>query len=265
MAQARIREVFAKRANEEEKVVAKFFDSVSDKINLQFAELQNLTRQLEDSMRKPLHGIDEVFAQLYSMLQNAREGGRLWFVGMTLGLGPPHKYRISKTPPTGLRLQQSERRLQDEKSAESFSIEKAQDPVLVCLTNDRDVLKEKFLAKLAKRSSYSTLLPDMEKVVLEIMSLHHELAKKAPANRPIKYVDSIPLQILIVERGDSSPLAVAKKACVVFHVGTGNIETHVLEDGETGFYTEVDSVVEMFETMAESLWEAGQTGEDVLP
>jgi hypothetical protein len=92
----------------------------------------------------------------------------------------------------------------------------------------------------------------------EIMSLHEAVARKASGTKPITYVDSIPLQILIVEKGDPSPLAFGKKACVVFHVGTGNIETHVLEDGETGFYTEVDSLVDMFETMAESLWEAGQ-------
>lgn len=290
LVQARIRQVFYDRATEEEKVVAKFFDSVSGKIDLQFAQLQSLTRQLEDSMRKPLHGIDEVFLQLDSMLQNVKKGGRLWFVGMTLGLGPPHKYRMSRWPANNRRVQTSnggsaddanqptctidelfklkwkgkepapsiDKMITDLHQALGLAVEKAHEPVVVCLTNDREALEKKFLGKLAKRRSYSTLKSEMDNVIGEIIKLHRALAEKVPANKPIKYIDSIPLQILIVERGDALPMSVNRKACVVFHVGTGNIETGVLEDGETGFYTEVDSVVEMFETMAESLWEAGQ-------
>jgi hypothetical protein len=289
LTQALIRKGFDDRASKEEKVVAKFLDSVSEKIDRQLIELEKVTRLLEDSMRKPLHGIDEVFIQLDSMLKNVKVGGRLWFVGMTLGLGPPHKYRLSKWPATSRRVQRSEASSADDENPATCNIdelfklkwkgtepapsidkmikdlhetlglvvEKAQDPVVVCLTNDKDALEEKFLAKLARRGSYSTLKLEMNKVIDEIMKLHRALETKVPANKPIKYVDSIPLQILIVERGDALPMSVNKKACVVFHVGTGNIETQTLENGETGFYTEVDSVVEMFETMAESLWEAG--------
>jgi hypothetical protein len=277
--------VLEKSGEDKEKNSARFFDSLTEKINVQFAELQKLTRYLEDSMRKPLHGIDEVFVHLYEMLKNAKKGGRIWFVGMTLGLGPPHKYRISKAPalsrslrprPIHGKVGEGSYTMDDlfsnkwkakslpkfEKMIEELHemlggiVEIAHEPVVVCLTNNKRTLKEKFLNKLIKRTSYETLEPDIDKVAAEIMDLHNKLAGKAPEGKPIRYVDSIPLQILIVER-ENAPLALGKRACVVFHVGTGNIQTDVLEDGETGFYTEVDSVVEMFETMAESLWEAG--------
>jgi hypothetical protein len=271
-----------------DKLMTEFIQFAQGKLGGQLSAMDELVRDLRDSTRKPLHGIDEVFAHIYFMLKNTKPGGRLWFVGMTFGMGPPHRYRVRPTsakkdvpeslPKTATKADDVaitiDRVLHgkwkdlppfDEMILELHEmlgsvIEEAIDPVLVCLKHDKKVLMENFLSKLAKRTSYQTLLAQLDAVADEIMSLHNAVAKKAKGTKPIVYADSIPLQILIVEKNDPSPLAFGKKACVVFHVGTGNIETTLMEDGETGFYTELDSLVEMFQTMAESLWEAGQVG-----
>ncbi|MGI8990908.1 MAG: hypothetical protein ACR2I2_15190 [Bryobacteraceae bacterium] len=290
ISQALTRNIFFDRATEEEKRVGQFFDSINTKINSRLDELERLTRQIEDSTRKPLHGIEEVFAQVYRTLEDAKVGGRIWFVGMTFGLGPPHRYRIRKLPvdvaarqrrpgASPEKLEKSTITIDDlihakwkelplfDKMIDRLHerlgeiIEHAKDPVLVCLTHDKKALMENFLSKLSRRSSYSSLATQVDVVADEIIRLHKAVEKKVTESKPVTYVNSIPLQILIVEKGGPSPLVMGKKACVVFHVGTANIETYLLEDGETGFYTEVESLVEMFEQMAESLWDAGRPAE----
>jgi hypothetical protein len=61
--------------------------------------------------------------------------------------------------------------------------------------------------------------------------------------------------MLVVDIEDG-PIATRQRAALVFHVGSENIASKLMENGELGFYTEIDSVVSMFCTTAESLHRA---------
>jgi hypothetical protein len=264
-----IKDFFDQNATEKDQLLLKYLQK---QLGEQFAQLNRVAQQIDEATRKPLCGIDEVFKQIWDTLKAARkDGGRIWFVGMTFGFGPPHRYRICKSTQVaeskvsdltiddqlnmkwpGLKF---ETMIDECKDLLGNIIEQSRDPVLVCLRHDKMFLTDHFLAKLCQRESYQTLCAHVDEVADEIIRRHKAVEEKIPPEvKPLSYVDSIPLQILIVEKD-----ALGKKGCVVFHVGTSNIETKTLERGETGFYTEVDSVVDMFETMAQSLWESGQS------
>ena len=72
----------------------------------------------------------------------------------------------------------------------------------------------------------------------------------------MKYIQSIPLQLIAVERENGG------NACLVFHVGTENIRAAKLDEkGGPGFYSEIAGVISMFTTVAESLYETGHLRE----
>jgi hypothetical protein len=293
---ALIEKAFEKYANAKEKSIATFLDDAITKINVSLAKLQELTVQIEDATRKPLHGIEQVLVEAYDLLHNkAQVGGGLWFVGMTLGLGPPHRHRrvLPRAAPSVRELEAAIESLDGSLSIdevfqrrwpnrEELRIEKvidvmherlgqllehAPNPVVVCLPQDVDALRDRFLVKLARRRNYATLKgtdtdhPLITELAEEIYELHRTVQDRKPDR--VRTLDSIPLQMLIVEL--KPELGHNKKACLVFHVGTDNIGTTQQENGESGFYTEVDNIVDVFQTMADSLFEAATEAPSMEP
>ena len=77
---------------EEKNLVGAIKDLVSDlKGDLQ--KLDDVSAIMREYTRKPLLGIEQVLVCMHSALREARAGGRVWFAGMTLAVGPPHRYR----------------------------------------------------------------------------------------------------------------------------------------------------------------------------
>lgn len=259
---ARIR----KEGSPAEKLAVDVFSSMSQQINGVLAELNDVSRQIADTTRKPLIGIDEIFLQIHETLKHAKIGGSIRFVGMTLGIGVPHRFRTRKLKDDTLEtiddlIQRKSNGLltldtmcEEIRNKLGDLIQHTDDPFVVCLKHDQEVLRDKFVGRLVQRKSYTGLTDQINEVVAEIAELHNQVASRTEKQERIRYDDSIPMQLLIVEKDNE----VGKRACVVFHVGTSNIQTLLLEDGEHGFYTEVDQVVEMFDQTAQSLWEAAK-------
>lgn len=239
--------------------------SLGDDLKSQIIQLGSLSQQIADYTRKPLKGIPAILVAIDEVLQRARSGGDISFVGMTLGIGPPHRFRhASSGRPSG----SIERDLKEAGSnTTDFNevilrlnlnlmrvVETAAHPTIVCL--DRSRLRGAFLEKLATRASYAALSRNIDKVEAEIKTLHDSVeAKAANKPRPVRYLSTLPLQLLIVDKGGAEPGRPARRAALVFHVGSENLDATLLEDGELGFYTEVDQVVDMFDTMAKSLYQ----------
>jgi hypothetical protein len=220
------------------------------------------------------------------LVHKARVGGQVWYVGMTLGLGPPHRYRVRGEQRTGTLLGEivaaqvatdvvgleideeftrrwPGRQLQIDKLIEVFHtrltklLQAAPRAVVVCLPHDDGCTLEKnFLTPLASRANYARLKGEVliKGLAAEMRAMHKRVEEHVKGG--VGYLESIPLQMLIVEKKESQ--GHSKKACLVFHVGTDNLDTPQQHNGEVGFYSEVDSIVEVFETTAESLREAAR-------
>ena len=280
--------MFDKIGGDRDKVIATFFEDAKKELNTSLGELKRLTAEIEDATRKPVHGIEQVLVEAHDMLvHKARDGGQVWYVGMTLGLGPPHRYRVrggqktgttlgeivaANAPSDGAELEIDEefkrrwpgRQLQIDRLIEVFHsrlhdlLIAAPRAVVVCLPHDDGCTLEKnFLTPLASRVNYAKLKDKkelIEQLATEMRRLHKAIEQDVKCG--VGYLDSIPLQMLIIEKKENQ--GYSKKACLVFHVGTDNLDTPQQDDGEVGFYTEVDSIVEVFQTTAESLREAAR-------
>jgi len=240
--------------------------TIKDLVSGLKADLQRLddvSATMREYTRRPLSGIEQVLVYMHSALQEARAGGRVWFAGMTLAVGPPHRYRQTAVEGGGYKtIDQLIRQVSDETPSFNDMIQQMwrkfeellktdSDPFLVCLDPTPEVLKGKFLEGLSTRTSYESLRQDLDKVAVEIAEGHKRIASGLAKPHRMRFVDNIPFQILVVEKG-----VPARRCCLVFHVGTANIGTDIVEKGELGFYTEVDEVVDMFVNHVESLWES---------
>lgn len=237
----------------------------------QISQLNTLSKQIEDYTRKPLTGISQILWEAYELLNKAKEGGKFWYVGMTLGLGPPHLYRQTENgnideqvrsyaPHDSVAKIEEDMKKSGVKTFFEQMIEgittqlskvagEAKKAKIVCLEQTDEMLKKKFINPLSKRESYKGMRENIDTVVENIITRHNKVAALVDEKNPVKYLDSIPLQFMILEKD-------GRRACLVFHVGTENIATTRLEGGELGFYTEIDQVIEMFVGIAESLYEA---------
>lgn len=282
-----INRLFKKLGRDRDKVIATFFEAAKNELTTSLGELKRLTAEIEDATRKPVHGIEQVLVEAHDMLvHKARDGGQVWYVGMTLGLGPPHRYRVRGEQRTGtllgeivaaqvanggVELEIDEefkrrwpgRQLQIDKLIEVFHtrltelLQAAPRAVVVCLPHDDGYTLEKnFLTPLASRANYARLKGEdlIQALAAEMRGMHKKVEHYVKGG--VGYLDSIPLQMLIVEKKEN--LGHSKKACLVFHVGTDNLDTPQQDNGEVGFYSEVDSIVEVFQTTAESLREAAR-------
>lgn len=189
---------------------------------------------------------------------------------MTLGFGPPHRYRLQKRDDKGIEIGDELRDLWPEVPTFDTLIDNymkklkeiisnAPQATVGTLRQDADSLKNSFLRPLAERNSYKELRlePKMDEMALELKTHHDQVAAVAKPDRPVSYLPSLPLQMLIVEKAAAEQKAVTKRACIVFHIGSENIGSVLLEEsGELGFYTEIEETVKMFATMAESLYES---------
>lgn len=229
----------------------------------------NQLHTLSDLTRKPLKGIPEILVECYKVLKSAKKGSRLWLVGMTLGIGPPHKYR-NATPqaPSGsidaeLKVlwpectgfddlidgigRELRRIVADPK--EPAAEGEPQNSTIVCL--DQSQLRRVFLDRLALRPSYAQLKDQIDTVSAKVKTSHDQVAQsanQASPKRPVRYLSSLPLQLLIVDKNEEPQ----RRAALVFHVGSENLAA---QQSEIGFYSEIDQVVDMFATMAESLYQ----------
>jgi len=261
---------FLKEQKNIRNTIAKVFDDrkQGETVDQMKQLLEQMTLQvqqlhvLSDLTRKPLKGIPAILVEVYNLLKDAEDGSRIWLVGMTLGIGPPHAYRHA-TLESGSRTIEDEIRelcplcpkfedMVDQMRDNLKRIVKtAEQSTIVCL--DQGSLEEVFLKRLANRPSYTALVSKLPDVALKVRQYHKEVENEAN-RRPVRYLTSLPLQLLILDkRGEPR-----RRGALVFHVGSENIEAKLQEDGELGFYTEIDQIVEMFATMAESLYETAE-------
>ncbi|MBS4052863.1 MAG: hypothetical protein KGZ69_16910 [Methylomonas sp.] len=240
--------------------IAVLVERLGKDMNSRMEELKDLIAQIAqiaDNTRKPLTGIVEIIYELYRLLQNAKEGGNIWFLGMTLGFGPPHKFRNSLQGRISVEL----KRLHPEVPEFSKMIEEINEMLgellktspnatIVCLKQDKDTLVKNFLHPLAERKYYEELGNKIDKTADEIIALHEKVEGNVNANRPVKYLESIPLQLVCVDRKEGG------QECLVFHVGTENIHATKLDrNGELGFCSRIGGVISMFTTVAETYYE----------
>jgi hypothetical protein len=286
--------LFKEMADNRQSAIKDFFDAARSELTQSLADLRQLTRGIEDATRKPVHGIEQVLVEAYDLLVNkAKVGGQVWFVGMTLGFGAPHVHRrvrrlhdkhTSASALTDTAVLESPDFSIDEVFSNRWShrpelriealvktvherlkllLTHAPRATVVCLPHDLNTLKVRFLNKLAQRQNYRSLRDNdalIQVVAEKVQTLHEEVARCVKSG--VGYLESIPMQLLIVEQKEE--FGHDRKACLVFHVGTDNIATRQQENGETGVYSEVDNIVEVFQTMAESLRDAAQTRQDAI-
>jgi hypothetical protein len=257
------------------------FEDASNQLKDQIDELNNASvrlgqafdqlRQIADATRKPLRGIAQIMVACYDLLFRAPQNSRIWFVGMTLGLGPPHRYRNRQDETTIGSIEADLKRVRpDLPTFDEFLnnmhnklievIQQAPESTIVCL--DQSLLSSVFLERLARRHSYQALAHNIGRICGEIRAAHEEVEQKS--KNKIRYLTSLPLQLLIVDSPEWAPGAARSRVALVFHVGSENVASAVMDDdGELGFYTEVDSLVSMFANLAESLYTT--TGGEMMP
>jgi len=241
------------------------FEETTIKLQKKVTELETVfdqLRQIADSTRKPLKGIAEILVACFDILRRAPKNSRVWIVGMTLGLGPPHRYRNRPNREALGSIEADLKRVRPDLPAFDKFLENLHDSLMEVVENspeshivclDQAMLSKVFLERLARRPSYHLLADDIADVSAEIKKAHEAIEKRSSSE--VRYLTSLPLQLLIVESADWAPSGVRPRAALVFHVGSENVASALMEDGELGFYTEIDSVVTMFANLAESLYQ----------
>lgn len=221
---------------------------------------------LEDATRRNLKGFAEIFARALWLLEKSEE--EIWYVNFLFGFGYPHLYnnKIHKDyTPLAKVLGIKELTFEDgvPRFFEAF-IEKIQKiPRFYAIVLTKSSLDKLFLERLKNRTDYVQIADRIEAEVDREQRLYKRINGAINArNENIKkdfhvyQQERLPFQLLITQIRKGKEHNERKWGCLVFLVGTENIETGSQNKEPKGFYTELDHVVDVYREIASSLKES---------
>ena len=143
-------------------------------------------------------------------------------------------------------------------------------PEVHAVVLDKDSLKSNFYERIKGKKGYKDLEISDEQSLYKKMYYQMRLRKKSEGFKITKQ-DRIPFQMLITKINKETKQSEPKWACLVFLIGTENIdiENTDTDNGEMnrqeqklkepqGFYTEVQDLVNMFKDVAMTLERKGK-------
>ena len=218
------------------------------------AKIKELSDSIADSSRKPLNGIVEILHECDKLLEaSEKPGGNIWFVGLTLGIGPAHAIKAN--------IDEWQSKYPTEKTFRAMidnihgnlgaTLGGARSRCIVILSET--LVESKFITPLygdanpnAAYRNHCEMNPDhLHRMKQWLNQLATETKQTLGGYRPIE-ISNIPLQLIVV---DVKKDGILKRACVVFHVGTENIGYGAVQ----GIYSELPNLCEIFQNFCESL------------
>lgn len=218
---------------------------------------------LEDATRRNLTGFAEIFARALWLMEKAEQ--EVWYINFLFGFGIPHKCNPNVVNDYGLIsgvLKLSAIGAGDYSSAVDrffqILLQKIQTtPKFYALVLEQGNLSKLFLERLKKIPNYGSLNGSeiLEAEKSRLTQIDH--AKKLrnvhrvnPDDFMLRFTQRIPQQLLIAQI-PGRDRSERKWGCLVFLVGTENVGGVPM-----GFYTELDHVVDVYKSVAQSLLEA---------
>lgn len=240
----------------------------------QIEEIRITSENIADATRKRLVGIERILVEYLNILLRVTnytiQIENIWFIGFTLGLGVPHKYKKDinntlKNMASGLSLAFDLKRNShnpqeyidvlieqlNQRLAAAFRL--TRDAKIACLKQDEETITTHFIGRFKERKGkYEDYTDSIIKKVTEETILRH---KKVQESLFVQELEDIPIQMFIVEfRDNSAAMSVQlKRECVIFLVGTENLN-NISENGEQGYYSANPEFCDMFIQLAESLY-----------
>jgi hypothetical protein len=227
-----------------------------------------LVNHVEDATRRLLSGFDAVFARALCMVTNAQT--ELIFVNFAINFGSPHCYNAKIVERYAENNQGADMRKDVDLFLKRLRSKVVDDkvPRVQILTVSQRGTTESFLNALASRPGYEELEKNLENEGLrgaeskrDILKLMNAESNSFGGGDPPKAMytcESLPIQLLItgVPTKDS---VTPRFGCLVFMVGTEILKADMKPGSEPAFYTELDSMVEVFRTLALALINSPQT------
>jgi hypothetical protein len=204
-----------------------------------------LVSRVEDATRRILTGFAEVFDCALTMMRNCR--GEMYFVNFTLNFGEVHK---QNTDLTATYAEMTDHKRTFEQDVGEFSklfLQRIDDVrcIRILTTSDQGTV-DNFLTRL--QTKYKGL--DIEDANDSVKQAKEEVKKRAEGRIKVLQGRShqfemwesprLPLQLFIAGMPEN------KVGCLVFLVGTENTAEGKVE----GFYTEMESLVNVFKDLA---------------
>ena len=236
-------------------------------------DIQRATITLEDATRRNLHGFAEIFARALWLLEKSEQ--EIWYVNFLFGFGRPHlKNNQIKNEYIPLAKALDLNEIDYEKAVEYFfdiflsKILLIPEVHAVVLNNDS--LKSNFYEILKGKKGYKDLDINDEESLYKKMYYQMRLRKKSEGFK-ITQQDRIPFQMLITKINKESKQSEPKWACLIFLIGTENIDIENTDTDNSeinrqeqklkepqGFYTEVQDLVNIFKDVAMTLERKGK-------
>lgn len=233
-----------------EKDVAQRISAQLEKLDLRERELVN---HVEDATRTLLPGFTKVFHKALWMLQHAER--EIWMVNFNVNFGSPHLYNSKVKKDYCTEFGGRETQLQEHVNEFAKELTKkvvAVDTVQILTVSD-DWCRSNFLRPLKERPGYGDLDVDQEfeRAAKAKATLKHYINHSS--GKIIEEVESLPIQLLIVGLPSENGSNDRRYGCLVFMVGTEILNTDLEPGKEPAFYTQLDSMVEVYKTLARAL------------
>jgi hypothetical protein len=227
-----------------------------------------LVNHVEDATRRLLSGFDAIFARALCMVTNAQT--ELIFVNFAVNFGSPHVYNANTVQKYAINNHGADLRKDVEVFFKRLRGKVVDDkvPRVKILTVSQRGAIDNFLTPLANRPGYEELQKNLETEVLRAAASKRDILKLLDAERnqfksddlqkAMYTCESLPIQLLIAglpTKDGGTP----RFGCLVFMVGTEILQAGMEPGSEPAFYTELDSMVEVFRILALALINSPQS------